>query len=120
MTCTTCHDPHQTLSGKQAAEHYTAVCRGCHQTAHASKMPEEAASCVDCHMPKRRTDDVVHAVMTDHYIQRRKPAGDLLAPLHDADFADKDAYRGEVTLYYPQKLPPIAGERTVSRYRPGP
>ena len=53
-------------------------------------------------MPKRRTDDVVHAVMTDHYIQRRKPARDLLAEIperHDPD------YRGEVVLYYPRTLP---------------
>ena len=109
MTCTTCHNPHQTLSGQQAAEHYTAVCRGCHQTAHASSMPAGANSCVDCHMPKRRTDDVVHAVMTDHYIQRRKPAGDLLAPLQEADFENKDGYRGEVMLYYPSGLPPTPG-----------
>ena len=38
------------------------------------------ADCIACHMPKRRTDDVVHVVMTDHLIQRQKPAGDLLAP----------------------------------------
>ncbi len=28
--------------------------------------------CLSCHMPKRRTDDVVHVVMTDHYIQKRE------------------------------------------------
>jgi len=27
-------------------------------------------------MPKRRTIDVVHAVMTDHYIRRRPPSID--------------------------------------------
>ena len=32
------------------------------------------ADCVGCHMPKRRTDDAVHVVMTDHLI-RRRPAG---------------------------------------------
>ena len=38
-------------------------------------------------MPKRRAEDAVHVVMTDHYIQRRKPAGNLLArvePTFDA------------------------------------
>jgi Flp pilus assembly protein TadD len=30
-------------------------------------------------MPKRRTDDVVHVIMTDHKIQRTKPDRDLLA-----------------------------------------
>jgi hypothetical protein len=28
-------------------------------------------------MPKRRTEDVIHAVMTDHFIQRRAPANPL-------------------------------------------
>ena len=36
-------------------------------------------NCLDCHMPKRRTDDAVHVIMTDHYIQRCRPARDLLA-----------------------------------------
>jgi tetratricopeptide (TPR) repeat protein len=55
-------------------------------------------------MPKRRTDDVVHVVMTDHYIQRRKPARDLLAPL-----AEKHGdYKGEVVLFYPSTLPGTA------------
>ena len=43
-------------------------------------------------MPKRRTDDVVHVTMTDHLIQRRPPAGDLLADkteIHD----DSHVYR---------------------------
>jgi hypothetical protein len=52
-------------------------------------------------MPKRRTDDVVHVVMTDHYIQRRKPAQDLLAPLNEKS----EAYVGEVRPYYPPELP---------------
>ena len=32
-----------------------------------------------CHMPKRRAEDTPRMVMTDHLIQRRPPAGDLLA-----------------------------------------
>jgi tetratricopeptide (TPR) repeat protein len=50
-------------------------------------------------MPKRRTDDVVHAVMTDHLIQRRKP-GDLLAPRNETR-VDANPYRGEVAPYGP-------------------
>jgi superkiller protein 3 len=53
-------------------------------------------------MPKRRAGDVVHAVMTDHYIQRFKSAGDLLAEMSETHQAD---YRGPVTLYYPKTLP---------------
>jgi hypothetical protein len=55
-------------------------------------------------MPKRRTDDVVHVVMTDHYIQRRKPARDLLAPLAEKIETDDNSYRGPVDLYYPRTL----------------
>ena len=55
-------------------------------------------------MPKRRTQDVVHAVMTDHYIQRRKPAGDLVADIPER--AGPEAfYRGEELPYYPQPFP---------------
>ena len=51
-------------------------------------------------MPKRRTEDVVHVVMTDHRIQRRPPSGDILAPL--AEKADAEPlYRGPVVLYFP-------------------
>jgi len=55
------------------------------------------SDCVGCHMPKRRAEDVVHAVMTDHLIQRR-PAANLLA-----EFPERHApgleYRGEVSPY---------------------
>jgi predicted CXXCH cytochrome family protein len=104
MTCTTCHDAHSTMRPKEAAAHFTAVCRSCHQSAHESKMPGGATSCIECHMPKRRTEDVVHAVMTDHYIQRRKPSGDLLAPIQETESAG-ESYHGEVSLYYPADLP---------------
>jgi len=56
-------------------------------------------------MPKRRTDDVVHAVMTDHLIQRRPPARDLLAELSERHPTDAEEYHGEVVPYYPNPLP---------------
>jgi tetratricopeptide (TPR) repeat protein len=51
-------------------------------------------------MPKRRTDDVVHVVMTDHYIQRRK-RGDLLA---EAPERPADNGNGEQVVAYSPKL----------------
>ncbi|HEY2014088.1 MAG TPA: tetratricopeptide repeat protein [Bryobacteraceae bacterium] len=101
MTCTTCHNPHQVPQKAQAAELYSAVCRKCHATGHAAAVPGKA-SCLDCHMARRRPDDVVHAVVTDHYIRRRLPQGDLVAPRHEAH----DIYRGEVGLYYPAEPTP--------------
>ena len=105
MTCTTCHNPHDVLRGDDAARHYTETCRSCHQGSF-DRLVENGThtterDCLPCHMPKRRTEDVVHVVMTDHRIQRRKPERDLLAPLEES----QQSYLGEVALYYPPSLP---------------
>lgn len=109
LGCTTCHNPHDIPRGEQAAQHYTQVCRQCHDAAvkqlAASGRHSSSGDCIGCHMPKRRTNDVVHAVMTDHYIQRRKPARDLLAPIQERRETEDNSYRGEVVLYYPPDLP---------------
>jgi len=68
MTCTTCHDPHRA----QPVSHFIDVCKSCHTAAHRTE--EKKQDCLGCHMWKRRTDDAPHVIMTDHYIQRRKPA----------------------------------------------
>jgi len=56
-------------------------------------------------MPKRRTDDVVHGVITDHFIQRKVPTRDLLAELQERHLTEAGEYHGEVTPYYPSPLP---------------
>lgn len=113
LGCTTCHNPHDIPRGADATRHYDAVCRRCHAAAFdpvvAAGRHTRAADCASCHMPKRRTEDVVHAVATDHLIQRRKPAGDLLADRPERHETGDRAYRGEVVLYYPGKLPATAG-----------
>lgn len=98
MTCTTCHDPHQPAQGMGADARYRAVCRSCHAAAHADSTEAAFADCLGCHMPKRRPQDVVHVIMTDHFIQRRRPDGDLIAPLAEAH-DERSPYRGEVALY---------------------
>ena len=105
MTCTTCHDPHSVLPAQQAVAHYTQVCRNCHPSVHQSTMSGTANSCIECHMPRRRPQDVVHTVITDHYIQRYKPSGDLVKPIQEANFAAEGRYHGEVVPYYPPGLP---------------
>lgn len=113
LLCTTCHNPHNAPRGAEAERHYTAVCRQCHasrldELTALRKHPSEA-NCIDCHMPKRRTEDVVHVVATDHYIQRRKPAGDLTADRPERHETGTNAYRGPVVLYYPETLASTPG-----------
>ena len=103
LTCTTCHNPHDVSRGEAAAAHYNAVCGTCHTVKHTA-----SPDCVGCHMPKRRTQDVIHAVMTDHWIQRRPPAGDALGPIAERQEFDARQYSGEVLPYYPSPLPPTA------------
>ncbi|MBV9504325.1 MAG: tetratricopeptide repeat protein, partial [Acidobacteriia bacterium] len=111
LHCTTCHNPHDVPRGEGAAEHYRRVCEGCHAAALksvvASGKHTDSRECISCHMPKRRTDDAVHVVMTDHYIQRQKPARDLLAPIAEQAETQSTTYQGEVILYYPPKLPEV-------------
>lgn len=118
LACTTCHNPHKPLRGAEAAAHYTEVCLGCHaaalRPAIAAGRHTASNDCTGCHMPKRRTEDVVHAVMTDHYIQRRAPDGDLLAERREQRQTEATAYRGAVVLYYPAALPKPEDELYVA------
>ena len=92
LTCTTCHDPHRITAD------YNKACVRCHEPPKiAVKAHPPGPNCVGCHMPKRRAQDVVHAVMTDHLIQRRPPPNPLaeLAERHGPELN----YRGEVVPY---------------------
>ena len=108
MTCTTCHDPHRTPRGAEAVRHFRQRCMSCHPGLSSQAHPQPAQSdCVRCHMPRRRTEDAVHVVMTDHWIQRRLPGRDLLAPLQE----DHAPHEGSVVLHDPEALP--ASERDI-------
>lgn len=112
LSCLTCHDPHRKVPAAERGAHYRKACLGCHagdlsghpavvsaelpgaaggDAADPSSPEVSASDCVACHMPRRRAEDVVHAVMTDHRIQRppADPAA-LLAPRkeRDPDLAD--------------------------------
>lgn len=99
LTCTTCHNPHAVTTA------FDAACQQCHKTLHA-KHPAQAQNCATCHMPKRRTEDVIHVVVTDHKIQR-PPAKkvDWLAPRQERhETMGATSYQGEVALYYPKTV----------------
>ena len=89
VSCVQCHDPHSVRRIDA-----NAVCSSCHASAHGGQRP----GCTGCHMPKRRTEDAVHVVMTDHHIPRQPPAGDPLAPRAERH----DRYAGPVALFYPR------------------
>ena len=55
-------------------------------------------------MPKRRPDDVVHVVMTDHYI--RRPSTGTRSTRSPRTRSHHDPYRGAVVPYYPPE--PVA------------
>jgi len=100
LECRSCHDPHAVPRGEEARRHYDAACRQCHPTA-GTRHPAQLRAledCASCHMPKRRTEDVVHAVATDHLIQRRPPAK-ATAPRAERHERGETAYRGEVVRY---------------------
>lgn len=100
LTCTTCHDPHNVLRGEAAAAKHREQCRTCHTTVQTARHPDlQTSDCVSCHMPRRRTEDAVHVVMTDHKIQSRPPAGNLVRPLAEVHRVGRPA------LHYPETLP---------------
>ena len=99
MTCTSCHDPHRVP--EDPATFYKAKCVDCHRSADdCTEAPGVRAAdgddCVACHMPQPRTDDVVRATMTDHYIQRRIPR-DLPVKMEEPT----EPYTGPLRFYFP-------------------
>jgi predicted CXXCH cytochrome family protein len=124
LRCTTCHDPHDIPRAQTAAAKYNRICGNCHQgVVKVAVGPHTPSSdCVACHMPKRRTDDAVHIVATDHWIQRLKPPGDLLAEKGETRETPANAYRGAVVPFYPAPLPPSsvnALDRALAQIKDG-
>lgn len=102
MSCLSCHDPHRKVPEAERVAHYRAACLECHEVdacqleemSAGAALPEVAADdCAGCHMPKRRSQDVVQVVMTDHLIRRRPGGPELLAPL-----AERHVVLDDVTL----------------------
>ncbi len=116
LRCTTCHDPHRKVAPDQRAAHYRQACLTCHQDDDCSvdeptveHLSVDRDNCIDCHMPKRRTQDVVHVAMTDHFVGRRPGGSELLVPL-----AEKKHAVSELELLAPQA---VADEKLADVYR---
>ena len=109
LSCLTCHDPHRKVPEADRAAHYRAACLGCHEvdscrleemTAEAPGEVIEPGDCAGCHMSKRRTQDVIEVVMTDHLIRRQPGGPELVAPLTRTEPAIDD-----VLLREPERAP---------------
>lgn len=105
LSCLTCHDPHRKVPAEERAAHYRRACLECHDGLGHPQLPEPvdvaASDCTTCHMPLRRTEDVVHVLMTDHRITRKPPpAEELLAPREE-----RDAVIVGLDFLYPERAP---------------
>jgi FimV-like protein len=98
LTCELCHNPHDLHKGPQSAQFFANICLNCHATQLkqlvAAKKHTDSQQCISCHMPQRRTEDVIHAAVTDHLIQRPSPT-QALAPRQEAT----SRYNGPVLRY---------------------
>lgn len=75
MNCTTCHDPHKSISVTDPLV-YRKQCQNCHggeetvECGASTEMQSMAGGdCVSCHMPKGGTSDIPHVTFTDHFIR---------------------------------------------------
>lgn len=73
LRCTTCHDPHQTVSRDTA--HYVDRCLKCHDAPDSTRCPvSPKANCIECHMP---AIDIHRGIkFHDHWIRVRSDLGD--------------------------------------------
>jgi predicted CXXCH cytochrome family protein len=102
MTCLTCHDPHVEAHGQAAESRYIQVCESCHKSVRHTVALSAGETCISCHMPRRRSHYAVHIVLTDHYIQRNKPAGDVTAPFDEPE--NMPEVQGNLVSFYPKQL----------------
>ena len=88
MGCATCHDPHEAPpTGAVRVAFHRQKCLSCHETKHRCSLERAARlkrskedSCIDCHMQRLLSDDIVHTATTDHSIPRLPRSGDAPAP----------------------------------------
>ncbi len=81
LTCTSCHDPHESAAERDAAR-VDRSCLACHASSapKCSRPADTAASpapdrgCATCHMPRAAPHDLRHVRVTDHWIRKTIPA----------------------------------------------
>ena len=71
MSCTSCHDPHQSPTTKDRVAYYRGKCLACHGVTFGATHHGNRPDCTECHMPSLSSTDVAHTQVTDHRIPRR-------------------------------------------------
>jgi hypothetical protein len=71
MSCTSCHDPHQSPTTEDRVAYYRGKCLSCHGATFGARHHGNRPDCTECHMPASRSTDVAHTQVTDHRIPRR-------------------------------------------------
>lgn len=74
LTCTTCHDPHDSPSAAERVGYFRGKCLSCHTGQAIATHHAEQQDCAVCHMPSRKTTDISHEQSADHDIERRPGA----------------------------------------------
>lgn len=105
LSCLSCHDPHRKIVRPAARDHFRNICLQCHerhnQVPAKDRLTDDAEDCVACHMPQRRTADVVKVTMTDHRIA----AGPFDKESLTAPMEKKDPLIEDIRFYFPERSP---------------
>lgn len=100
MSCTNCHNPHQSTSSEDRVAFYRGKCLACHGQAFAAKHHPDHPDCTACHMPASASTDVAHTQVTDHRIPRRPQVSPELL-----QSAYKSAYKEDASSSLPRLVP---------------
>lgn len=71
MSCTSCHNPHESPTPEDRVAYYRGKCLACHGAAFGARHHADRQDCTGCHMPSSGSTDVAHTQVTDHRIPRR-------------------------------------------------
>jgi predicted CXXCH cytochrome family protein len=77
MGCISCHDPHGEPAPRERTKWYRDCClechadKGCTLPVAARKAVTAEDSCIACHMPGKKSEDIPHAAVSDHRIPRK-------------------------------------------------
>jgi predicted CXXCH cytochrome family protein len=80
LGCTSCHDPHQVPEPEEKTAYFREQCLACHEQSGCSLPDAERLAqsrddnCIQCHMPRSTSVDIVHTATTDHRIRRTPEA----------------------------------------------